>query len=138
MTNNHKKIVLWVAGTLAVLIIASVWLGRRAQPQLLSSDDVFKTVDALFTAVTAHNEKQLAECEQRLKRYKDAGELPDPAWKRLQGVIAKSRGGQWESAAQSLYDFMLGQRREGIEIPSSSSKLTASSGERRTVLRPAH
>jgi hypothetical protein len=135
MTYNRNKIILCVLGTLLVMIAVSFWLSRRSQPQLAPSDDVFKTVDALFTAVTARDEKRVAECEQRLKGHQEAGALPAAAWKRLQGVIAKSRGGRWESAAQSLYDFMLGQRREGPEKPSNSTKLTASSGKR-TVLRP--
>lgn len=77
-----------------------------------SDGTVFRTVDALFTAVTAHDTKRLDACERRLHEQRDAGRLPASAATTLDGVIATARAGKWDDAAKTLYDFMQGQRRE--------------------------
>src|SRR5262249_1093682 len=102
----------WAVLSVLLLVVGMrVWYSFRSQPQLPASDELFQTVDALFTAVTAKDERRLTDCEQRLKRSAESGELPAAAWKRLERVIASSRSGQWDTAAQHLYDFMQGQRR---------------------------
>jgi hypothetical protein len=111
MTATHKTL-LTICGLLAIVIGFRAWLGFRSQPQLPPSPEVFSTVDALFTAVTAHDQQRLAACAQRLETYKAAGSLPSSAAKRLDSVITTARAGQWESAAKRLYDFMHGQRRD--------------------------
>src|SRR5436190_23598139 len=113
---NRNKITLTVLGILIVVISMRGWFGLRSQPQLPPSDEVFKTVDALFTAVTARDERHLAACEKRLTKYTQAGELPAGASKRLKAVIATARSGKWEPAAHRLYDFMQGQRRDGVPV----------------------
>jgi hypothetical protein len=80
-----------------------------------ADEEVSKTVDALFTAVTARDEKLLADCERRLLAFKGAGKLPLEASGYLDNIISKARAGRWEPAAQSLYDFMRAQRREGTQ-----------------------
>jgi len=77
-----------------------------------ADDRVFRTVDALFTAVTAHDENLVRQCEQRLHACRDDGKLPPKAAAHLDRIIAKSRDGHWDLAAKSLYDFMTAQRRE--------------------------
>jgi hypothetical protein len=79
-----------------------------------SDEEVFKTVDALFTAVTARDEKLLGQCEQRLHALANAGKLPADASSYLDAVIRKARGGGWESAAKKLYSFIRAQRREDV------------------------
>jgi hypothetical protein len=119
-----QKTLLTLCGLLAVLIGIRAWFGLRTQPQLPASEEVFKSVDALFTAVTARDESRLAACEERLARYHQSAELSDAAWKRLKAVIATARGGQWEPAARRLYDFMHGQRRAEMPVR-RASPLTA-------------
>lgn len=104
----------WVAlGVLAVGAIVLAVAHFRRPPQMGADEEVFRTVDALFTAVTARDEKRLGECERRLRACRDAGKMPPEPADYLDGVIARARGGRWESAAERLYDFMLAQRREG-------------------------
>jgi hypothetical protein len=112
--NSRPKIALTILAVLAAVFAVRIWFGFRLQPQLSASADVFKTVDALFTAVTAHDEQRLDDCEKRLQGYRKAAKLPEPAWRRLNGVIAVARGGDWEKAAHRLYDFMQGQRRAAV------------------------
>jgi len=92
------------------------WLGRSAPPQLPASAEAFKSVDALFTAVTARDEQQLAACQSRLAAHKDREELSPAAAVRLDQIIAEAKGGQWEAAARALYDFVKGQKRAGEPI----------------------
>jgi hypothetical protein len=109
------KITVGVLALLLAVVAGRIWLGMRAQPQLPADDEVFTAVDGLFTAVTARDASRLAACQRRLAAIHHAGKLPGAAWKRLQGVIAMSERGEWEPAAQRLYHFMQGQRREGGE-----------------------
>lgn len=81
--------------------------------QLGQDEDVYQTVDALFTAVTARNDKLLTQCEQRLRSHRDAGKIPPATAAYLERRIASAHQGRWQAAAQSLYSFMLAQRREG-------------------------
>jgi hypothetical protein len=99
---------LGVAGLIVVVILAF-----RPPPQMGADHEVFDTVDALFTAVTARDEKRLGECERRLHALRDAGRLPAAAAGELDGVIGKARAGSWPAAAERLYRFMHAQRREG-------------------------
>lgn len=106
--------VAWVAlGATAVGLVVLAVVFLRSPPQLAPDEDVFKTVDALYTAVRRHDAEGLARCEQRLHAYREAGKLPADAADHLDGVIGKAKGGRWESAAERLYEFMLAQRREG-------------------------
>jgi hypothetical protein len=100
--------------SLLLVVGVGVWLWMiQPPPQLANDPEVFDTVDALFTAVTAHNERLLGECESRLKSHQSAGKLPDAAASSLDAVIRRARSGAWQPAAEQLYTFMMGQRREG-------------------------
>lgn len=106
-------------GLLILILVAgvSVLVWRLwPVPQMGTDEDVFHTVDALFTAVTARDEKLLAHCEERLRALAEEGKVPRAARKRLEAVIAKARRGSWQGAAEDLYDFMKAQRREGVEV----------------------
>lgn len=119
MASNHlddeqsqrKKFACFILAALLLFVAARFgWSLLRSPPQLTRAPEVFNTVDALFTAVTAHDANRLADCEQRLKSYHTSGKLNSAAWKRLSGVITTARAGRWEPAARTLYDFIQGQR----------------------------
>lgn len=109
-SDNQRKWLLLPVGILA--LIATIWLVwlRLPPPQLSSDEQVFKTVDALFTAVTARDEQQLQNCERRLKDYHKQGRISDEAAESLNAAIQQARAAQWEDAARRLYDFILGQQ----------------------------
>src|SRR5258708_4692667 len=54
-----------VKTTKSVIVFCLLLAGCGRPPQMGADKDVFATVDALFTAITAHDEKQLSQCEQR-------------------------------------------------------------------------
>ena len=96
-----------------ILISGGVWLyASWPPPQLGTSDAVFQSVDALFTAVRNEDMAQLDRCEQRLRAEFESGDLPPTAWRSLEPIISTARAGRWRPAAKSLYAFMLGQRRD--------------------------
>jgi len=110
--SGHRLI--WAfLGLLAVGAVGLLIYSLRSPPQMGVDDQVFNTVDALYTAVRNHDEARLAQCARRLTAQRDAGQLPPAAWDYLDGVIDKARAGNWDSATRRLYDFMLAQRREG-------------------------
>ena len=111
--NRHWQWIVAIAGLAIFSLGLYFWF--RVPPQMGASDEAFHSVDALYTAVRNRDESQLAGCERRLKGYAETGKLTAPAWIYLDGIIQKARGGGWQSAAESLYDFMLAQRREGFE-----------------------
>lgn len=112
---NRNRIALIVIGLiLAGVVVVVVW-ALRTTPQIGPDAQVFRTVDALFTAVTAKDENRLGECEQKLRVYREAAKLPSEAADELDGIIRKAKSGSWQTAAERLYDFMQGQRREGRE-----------------------
>ena len=112
-TIDRNRVALIALGAVVVIVAVVLFLNLGSPPQIGSDEEVFRTVDALVTALTGRNEKQLAQCEQRLNGYREAGKLPPKAAQSLDGIIQTARAGRWRPAAERLYDFMKGQKREG-------------------------
>ncbi len=101
------------AGTVcAAIFVAYTLFWYGAPPQMGDDEEVSKAVDALFTAVSARNERLLEDCEGRLGTLREAGDLPIAAADFLDDIINEARDGRWRPAAERLYDFMRAQRRE--------------------------
>jgi hypothetical protein len=109
--SEHQRLTWIVAGILIVIAFGWAWGRWQIPPQIGTSEEVFKTVDALFTAITSRDTRQLGECEQRLQTFREAGTLPLQAARDLNSVIQQARDGKWDASAHRLYDIMLGQRR---------------------------
>lgn len=92
---------------------AGWWWSRRPPPQLPDDPAVFKTTSALWTAVGSRNPQAVAACQQRLQAYRQTGRLEPSAARRLERIIQHTQSGDWDTAAYELYQFMLGQRRQG-------------------------
>ena len=109
-----QKRTYWSIGAVAGAgVLAGVlFFGCGKAPQMGTDESVFRTVDALYTAITARNEKLLGDCEKRLHEHRDAGKLPPPASKHLDGIIGTARAGRWQPAAERLHAFMFAQRRK--------------------------
>jgi hypothetical protein len=119
---SKRRAMLVAAGVAGLAVSVSLFLWWSKPPQMGADQEVSKSVDALFTAVTARDEKLLTDCERRLLTLKDGGKLPLEASAYLDSIISKARAGSWEPAAQSLYDFMRAQRREGADQQHSTMK----------------
>jgi hypothetical protein len=121
-STKRNRVAMVVLGALATIVAVAMYFGLRPPPQMGTSEEVFNTVDALFTAVTSHDERRLGECEKRLQGYREVGKLPPDAADALDAIIHKARSGAWQAAAERLYDFMKAQRRDGYAAPPSSRK----------------
>ena len=112
--DSRRRRAAYILAGLVVLVGGSVLYAYLSRPpQMGASEEVFTTVDALYTAVRGEDARQLAACERRLHGYRQAGELPPAAADALDRIIATARGGDWRRSAEHLYDFMLAQRRDG-------------------------
>lgn len=112
---GRQRVAVWVLVASGLLLggcVLAYFLTRP--PQMGTSERVFNTVDALYTAVRMHDEAKVADCERRLHEYRDAGEIPPDAARSLDRIIATARGSNWDGATERLYEFMLAQRREGV------------------------
>lgn len=98
--------------TMGALGLSIIFWGTRAPAQIGTDEKVFNTVDALYTAVRMEDGAKLEACAQRLAAYRELGQLPASAAKKLDGIIETARNGKWSSAAETLYYFMRGQKRE--------------------------
>jgi hypothetical protein len=111
MKSSTSKRAALTAAVLALAVLLLGWLITRGKPPEMGGDaEVARAVDALFTALTARDEKLLGQCEQRLHALGDGGKLPADASAYLDGLIDRARKGRWESAAEQLYAFMKAQR----------------------------
>jgi uncharacterized membrane protein YccC len=94
----------------AIVLVFAVW-SKWPVPQLNQTDaGVFKTVDALFTALTSRDRTRLNDCERRLKSHRADGRMSESAASALDSIIREARDGEWEPAAKRLYNFMLVQQ----------------------------
>jgi hypothetical protein len=96
---------------LAITLLALGCGGCGGQPQIGEDRDTFKTVDALYTAVSLRDLKLVGQCESKLKELRDASRIPDRAFSSLGSIIAEAKDGKWEPALERLSTFMEGQRR---------------------------
>jgi hypothetical protein len=95
---------------LAVATIFTAIYFAWPTPQLGTDEQVRGEVDALFTAVTARDEKLLAQCESRIDALRSQSKLNEAVAQRLATIIDEARKGGWESAAKRLYKFIQSQR----------------------------
>lgn len=114
-TDLNRRQVAWLStGAIGVLLLVFVIRWLMSPPQMGTDEEVFNTVDALFTAVTSKDLKRLEDCENRLRSYREEGKLPPAAAKNLDSIITRARAGQWKPAAEQLYGFMYAQKRTPV------------------------
>lgn len=108
---NHSARVFSTAAIAAALLLAVSGCSRV--PQVVDDEAVFGEVDALFTAVTSKRPQLLAECRTRLTKLHADERLSDEGFDSLRDLIETCEEGEWDTAAQRLYDFMRAQRKSG-------------------------
>lgn len=96
---------------IVVAIAALFFFWPSSPPQIGPDEEAFRTLDALFTAITSRNHDRLNSSESRLRSLREQGRLPAQAADRIDAIIADARTGQWQPAAERLYEFIKGQRR---------------------------
>lgn len=94
----------------AIILILTI-AGCGAPAQIGPDPEVFKTIDALYTAVSLREPKLVDDCLEALASHRQAGKLPDDAFSSLEAMVDDAKGGAWENAQTRLSRFMQGQRR---------------------------
>jgi hypothetical protein len=64
-----------------------------------------KVLDAILTAVTMKNRKELAADSKLLEARRAQGHVSEGHYQALQGMIAKARSGDWSGAERELYQL---------------------------------
>ena len=94
----------------ALLLCSAMIAGCGRAPSIGLDKESFTTVDALYSAVSLKDERQLGQNAATLDRLHEAGRLPNDAHKALAKIIAEAKSGDWASSREHLRDFMLDQR----------------------------
>ncbi|RUL87765.1 hypothetical protein [Tautonia sociabilis] len=101
-----------VAALAAGLIaVAAGGIGCGRSPEMGADEEVFRTVDAMYTAVSLRDVGQLSRNAEAIDRLHREGRLPDAAHRALGRIVDRAEQGDWEAARSRLRDFMLDQRR---------------------------
>ncbi|MGO9464217.1 MAG: hypothetical protein ACLQIB_13020 [Isosphaeraceae bacterium] len=64
-----------------------------------------RELEALLTAVSLKNQKELDKDIQRIEDRHASGELSDESYKDLQKIIKKAQGGDWAGAEKQAYEM---------------------------------
>jgi hypothetical protein len=105
-TTKHGR-----AGAAATLLLLVVLPGGCGGPPQIGADrETFRTVDALYTAIGLRDAARVEQTGATLKSLRDAGKIPEQAYRSLESIIAESRERKWEPALDHLSRFMEGQR----------------------------
>jgi hypothetical protein len=64
-----------------------------------------RELEALLTAVSLKNIKELEKDAKRIDGRHDSGELSDSSHKELKEIVEKARAGDWSSAEKRAYEF---------------------------------
>jgi hypothetical protein len=64
-----------------------------------------RELEALLTAISLKNKKELDRDAQRIEERHASGELSDAPHRALRQIIEKARAGDWGEAEKQAYDF---------------------------------
>lgn len=101
-----RRITRAASGVGLVLVLVA---GCTGTPQL-EGDESLGAADALWTAVTAKDDKLLDASESRIVELHRTTKMSDDVYEVLVGVISTARDGDWSGARGTLKDFVRGQR----------------------------
>jgi hypothetical protein len=64
-----------------------------------------RELEALLTAISLKNQKELDKDIQRIEDRHASGELSDEGYKDLREIIKKAQGGDWSGAEKQAYEL---------------------------------
>ncbi len=64
-----------------------------------------RELEALLTAISLKNKKELDKDAQRIEERHTSGELSDVPYQALQEIVKKAKAGDWAAAEKQAYDF---------------------------------
>lgn len=70
-----------------------------------SERDNRRLLEAILTAISLRNEKELLQDERLLERRRAAGQLSEESFQAIQQIVAKAKGHDWQRAENELYEY---------------------------------
>lgn len=95
--------------TVAVFLLL-IAVGCARTPQVIDDPDVYKSVDALWTAMTARKPELLEQVAVRLQKQHEERRLSAQGHARLLQIIARGRAQQWDDGLVQLRALIKAQR----------------------------
>lgn len=105
-----RVLLIGLAAVLVALLGGLAWHYYSTPPSLQASPEAAKTLDAMFTALTARNPDNLSACMERIEQYSQDGQLAAKAVAELRTCHNLATSGSWEQAAKRLYWIIYAQR----------------------------
>ena len=89
------------AAMLGGFLLALVGCGEPSEREYKNR----RELEALLTAITLKNAKELEKDARRIEQRHGLWELSDPNYKELKEIIEKARAGDWAKAEKRAYEF---------------------------------
>ena len=70
-----------------------------------SQRDNRRLLDAILTAISLRNEKELLQDERLLEQRRAAGQLSEESFQAIQQIVAKAKSHDWQQAENELYEY---------------------------------
>lgn len=64
-----------------------------------------RELEALLTAISLRNQKELERDIERIEDRRASGELSDASYEKLREIIKKAQGGDWAAAEKQAYEM---------------------------------
>ena len=104
LRKSSSRNYLWGIAFAAVLLVGyQAWGYYSTPPTLQATEDARRTLDALFTALTARDQAKLATCMTRIEVHLSESKLSQKATRELRYCEQLAKAGSWEQAAKRLY-----------------------------------
>lgn len=101
--SNAMRYALVIGVIVGLLVGYQAWRYFSTPPKLQASADALKTLDAMFTALTARDSAKLAACMIRIEQHFAAGKLGRKATDQLRYCAELANKDSWDNAAKHLY-----------------------------------
>jgi hypothetical protein len=95
---GRRSIVAWL---IMVLLLAVAGCGEPSERELKNR----RELEALLTAISLRNAKELEKDIKRIDDRHASGELSDDGYKDLQEIVKKAQAGDWSEAEKRAYEL---------------------------------
>jgi hypothetical protein len=93
---SRRLLVAWL-----VLLVTVSGCGEPSVRELKNR----RELEALLTAISLRNQKELDRDIKRVEDRRASGELSDQSYKSLRAIIEKAQGGDWAGAEKQAYEM---------------------------------
>jgi hypothetical protein len=96
-TRNQRRRTSW----LVVLLLTVAGCGEPSLRELENR----RELEALLTAISLKNQKELDKDVKRIENRHTSGDLSDDSYKDLQEIVKKAQAGDWAGAEKKAYEL---------------------------------